>query len=165
MYSFTKKKIDYAKKSHNHKWKEGYHCSGQRLVRRFHEVLAPLVIWPTCVLVADAPCYYVCLEETVYLDAVAEHHTMFWLSCNKKCQAVVVTVGISGTDEFSCDDCFLSLITAKNWFQTSNQNRDLVIYRVYLQMKSIKSINFFNGKKLVVFSIESHFNKLPLFAE
>lgn len=61
---------------------------------------------------------------------------MFRLSRNEKRQAAVVTVGISGTDEFTGDGRFLSLIAAENWFQTSNHYGDLIIDRVDLQMKS-----------------------------
>lgn len=105
-------------------------------VRRLKEVLVVFVLEPTCVFVADAPCYYVCLEEAIYLDAVSEHRAVSGLSCNQKGQAAVVAVCISGTEEFTRDDRFLPLVTAENCFQTSNQYGDLIIYRVYLQVKS-----------------------------
>lgn len=91
---------------------------------------------PTCVLVADAPCDDVSLKEAVHLDAAAEHQAMFWLPRNEKGQAAVVTVAISGSDKLSGDDGFLSLTTAQNWVQTSNQSGDLIIHRVYLHIKT-----------------------------
>lgn len=98
---------------------------------------------PTCVFVTDDPCCNVCLDEAINFDAISEQHAIIWLSCDEECQAAVVTVCISGTDKFCCDDYFLSLCTAENWFQISNQYGDLVIYRVYLKMKASVFSNTF----------------------
>lgn len=84
--------------------------------------------------VGDGPRSDVCLDEAIDDDTVSEHHTMIRLPGDQERQGAVVAVCIGSIDILGCDDYFLSLCTAENWFQTSNQHWNLVIDWHHLEM-------------------------------